>query len=124
MDLIVSIKNDTTYTPELKNVQLAGCSWVPTQELSDDQSIAGGRQIVGMVTGTIPFRGSLTVHYTWVKPGPTGADVVLEFEVTQLGPQHGVGFNERVLPPNVLVNTTSEAGKLDNVDVVLLRVQE
>jgi len=105
-------------------VQLAGCSWVPTQELSDDQSIAGGRQIVGMVTGTIPFRGSLTVHYTWVKPGPTGADVVLEFEVTQLGPQHGVGFNERVLPPNVLVNTTSEAGKLDNVDVVLLRVQE
>lgn len=124
MDLIVSITNATTYTPELKNVQLAGCSWVPTQELKDDQSIAGGRQIVGMVTGTIPFRGSITVHYTWVKPGPGGADVVFEFDVTKLGPQYGVGFNERVLPPNVLVNTTSDASKLDGVDVVLLHVSE
>lgn len=40
------------------------------------------------------------------KPGPGGADVVFNFNVIELDSQHGVGFHEQVLPPNVLVNTT------------------
>lgn len=124
MDLIVSITNDTTYTPELKNIQLTGCDWVFSQKLTDDQPIAGRKQVVGMVSGRIPFSGSLTVHYTWVKPGPGGADVKLNFNVTQFGQQPSVGFGEQVLPPNVLVNTDCSVGKLDGVDVVLLHVQE
>lgn len=58
--------------------------------------------------------------------------MVFNFNVIELDSQHGVGFHEQVLPPNVLVNTTSDASKLDGsdaskldgMDVVRLHVQE
>lgn len=122
MDLIISITNATTYTPYLSAVRLTGASWVHTQELRVGDSIAGGRQLVGMVTGAVPFSGSLTVHYTFVAPGPGGADVVLDFQVIDLGGRWSVGFNEQVLPATALTGTTAQVSQLDGVDVLLLNI--
>lgn len=124
MDLIISLTNATTYTPYLSAVQLTGADWAHTQELRVGDSIAGGRQLVGMVTGGVPFSGSLTVHYTFVTPGPGGADVVLDFEVVDLAGQPSVGFNEQVRPATALAQTTSGLGRLDGVNVVLLHIEE
>jgi hypothetical protein len=126
MDLIVSIKNDTDYTPYLSNVQLAGANWLPTQTLSLNQPIPNHGQVAGMLSGAVGFQGSITVHFSFVGRGPGGADVVFTFNSLQLnrGGPPAIGFNEQVNPATALTGTTSTASKLDGVDVVLLHIEE
>lgn len=123
MNLIISINNDTTYTPEVRDIVVQGADWLPTQELTDRQPIANGRTVVGWLSGAGDFKGSLTVRYPWVAPGPQGADVNLTFHVTDLDGKPLVGFGHEVVPPGALANTELEHGRLDGEDVLLLHIR-
>jgi len=126
MDLIVSIKNDTDYTPYLSDVRLTGATWVPTQVLRPDQPIPNHGQVAGMLSGDVGFTGSITVHFSFVGRGPDGADVVLTFNSMYLnvGGPPAIGFDEQVNPATALTGTTSTVSKLDGVDVVLLSIED
>ncbi|SDJ16866.1 hypothetical protein SAMN05444157_2074 [Frankineae bacterium MT45] len=111
MNLTVSIKNSTTFTPYLTVVNLNNATWVAGQALAVNDSIANGKRLVGLLEGTLPFDGAITVHYTFIPPGPDGADVVLTFSGRDFDGQASIGYNVDVQP----------GGDLPNTDVYLTR---
>ena len=81
MDVIVSIKNSTDYTPYLYGVQVNNAQWQPGQVLQANDPIAPQGQIVGMLDAdeNAGFNGSIDVAYGFVAPGPGGATINLSF---------------------------------------------
>jgi hypothetical protein len=80
MNIVVSIRNDTDYTPYLTTVAVQGAVWVHTQSLDPNQPIAPRKRIVGLLDATLPFSATIVVRYTFVAPGPNGADVRLTLD--------------------------------------------
>ncbi|SOD74209.1 hypothetical protein SAMN05892883_3390 [Jatrophihabitans sp. GAS493] len=111
MNLAISIKNSTTFTPYLTVVNLNNANWIDGQGLAVNQPIAAGQRIVGLLDGALPFSGAITVHYGFIPPGPNGADVQLTFDAQDFDGQPMIGFNSDVQP----------AGQLPNTDVHLMR---
>ena len=123
MDVVVSIENATTYTPVLRNIALNNATGVFGQELRDGQPIANTKRVVGLLDATLPFSGSITVRYTFVAPGPHGADVVFSVDGKNVSGSPLVGCGWRALPATAFTNSSALAQRQNNDQYLMLRVR-
>ena len=93
MGLILSIENATDYTPTLTAITLNGARWRLSQELTVGQSMANHTQVVGWLETTFRFSGTIVLHFSFVMPGPDGADVKITFSGRDLDGRPLVGFD-------------------------------
>lgn len=93
MGLILSIDNATEYTPTLTGITLNGAQWLLSQELTVGQPIANHTQVVGWLETTFRFSGTIVLHFSFVMPGPDGADVTITFSGRDLEGRPLVGFD-------------------------------
>lgn len=119
MDFVVSIENATDYTPTLTTVTVTGADWVHTQELVVGQSFANHTRVVGMLDAGLPFKGTIVVHYTYVAPGPNGADVKITFSGEDLDgkPLVSYGYEGDAFP-----NTDAHLTDEDGSKILLVRI--
>jgi hypothetical protein len=108
MNIAVSVKNNTDYTPTLELVELTNAEWVEHFELRNGQSIAPNGQVAGLMEATAPFSGTLTVRYTFVAPGPKGADVVVAFDGSLLEEKLLIGSSATSNPGTAFPNSSAQ----------------
>lgn len=118
MNIAVAITNSTDYTPTLTAVTLHNAQWVEHQELTVGQSIANHRTIAGLLEADLPFRGSITVHYGYVSPGPHGADVVFEFNGQDIDGRPLIGAGLTQQPNNAFPHAATDVDR-DGADYFL-----
>ena len=93
MTYVISVKNDTTYTPLVQNIQLTNCEWYQPVVINDGQPIATYKQAVGMLAVlATPASLKLRVHYCYLAPGPDGGNVDIEFRFDTLNDKPLTGF--------------------------------
>lgn len=121
MNLAVSIKNTTTWTPTLSVVTVDGGRWIEHLELTAGQSVSPGGQVAGLLEVDLPFTGTVVVHFGFVAPGPGGADVTLTFRGTEIDGRPLFGYDWQKAPGAVFPGTDVLTG-LEGEDRTLLLV--
>ncbi|MFC8192500.1 hypothetical protein ACFUMH_12670 [Cellulomonas sp. NPDC057328] len=124
MNVAVSVKNSTVYTPTLSAVTVTGAQWVDHLALAVGQSIPPDGQVAGLLDADVPFTGTVVVRFGFVAPGPAGADVTLTFRGTELDGRPLFSYDWQVSTVGAFPGTDVLVGVEGNDRTLLLLIAD